>query len=124
MSGIILCNISDSNQILLEKRIEWVYNVLDLLEIPQEISRSQNIFDFRGQLNQYGIYIETKHGGEEIDIYKCPWYGSQEEGGWLPLSKKYLIAQWKLPKYIRKIENKDVYYELHLNEWSMLRKKG
>lgn len=121
MSEVILCNISDANKILQEKRKEWVYNILELLEIPSEITNCPNVFRFRGGLGQYGLYIETKSGGEEIDVYKREWRGDQETGDWLPLASKYLIAQWKRPKYIRRVEGEDIYYELHLNEWSMVR---
>ena len=122
MSEVILCNISDANQILKDKRKEWVYNLLELLEIPPEIINCTNVFQLRGELGQYGLHVETKSGGEEIDVYKREWHGD-ENGGWLPLDPKYLIAQWKRPKYVRRVEDEDVYYELHLDEWSMIRPK-
>jgi hypothetical protein len=123
MSEVILCNISDANQILQEKRKEWVYNILELLEVPQEIISCRNISQFRGGLSQLGLHVETKSGGEEVDIYKLEWYGDESREGWLPINSKYLIAQWKRPKYIRRVEGEDVYYELQINEWSMVRKK-
>jgi hypothetical protein len=123
MSEVILCNISDANQILQEKCKEWVYNILELLKIPHEIIYCQNISMFRGGLSECGLHIETRLCGEEVDIYKLEWYDDGKKEGWLPIDKKYLIAQWKRPKYIRRVDGDDVYYELHLNEWSMVRKK-
>lgn len=119
MGKTILCNLSDANQILKNARREWTYDVLQKLGVPEEINETTDIFEFRGALSGLGIYIETKSGGEEIDIYKCRWTGDEERGGWLPISKKYLVAQWKQPKFIRKIENNRTYYELQLDEWSM-----
>lgn len=123
MSEIILCNISDVNSILKEKRKEWVYNVLEALGFPKEILYIDNVFDFRNILDEQGIFIENKSNDEEIDIYKRKWYKDKEIEGWLPITNKHLIAQWKKPKYIRKIEGKDVYYEIHTNEWSMVKFK-
>jgi hypothetical protein len=123
MSDILLCDISDANQILQNKRKEWVYNILEVLEIPEEIINCADTGQLRGGLNQFGIHIETLSGGEEINIYRQEWYGDQDAGGWLPPKPKHLIAQWKRPKYIRKVEGKNVYYELHLNEWSMVRER-
>jgi hypothetical protein len=124
MSDVLLCDISDANQILQDQRKAWVLNILELLEIPEEIINCHNIDQLRGGLNHFGIHIETLSGGEEINIYRREWYGDQNSGGWLPPEPKHLIAQWKRPKYIRKVEGEDVYYELHLNEWSMLRTKN
>lgn len=122
MSDIILCNVSDRFEILKEKRTEWVYKVLDGLNLPEDIEKYNNYTEFRNILNIHGIFIENKSGGEEIDIYKLKW-SDDDGGGWLPLNDKYLIAQWKKPKYIKRIEGKDVYYELHINEWSMIKLK-
>jgi hypothetical protein len=35
----------------------------------------------------------------------------------LPPQDKHLVAQWKRPNYVRKVEDGKAYYELHLNEW-------
>jgi hypothetical protein len=120
MGEIILCNISDVNSILKQKREEWVYNILGQLGFEDEI-QCDNVFAFRDIMNDFGLHIELKSGGEEVDIYKREWHGNQESGGWLPIQKKHLIAQWKSPKFVRTIDGKDVYYEIHTNEWSMIK---
>ncbi len=37
----------------------------------------------------------------------------------LPETEKNLIAEWNTPEFVKVIGDKEVYYELHLNEWSI-----
>lgn len=121
MSEVVLCNTSDANSVLNDLRRSWVYDVMSGLGI--EADETTDIIEARGALAGIGVHIDLKSGGEEIDVFKCEWHGTEESGGWLPPNKKHLIAQWKQPKYIKRIDGKEVYYELHLDKWSMISMK-
>jgi len=123
MSEVILCNLSDSVSILEQKRKEWVCDISQALGYGETDLDFNDVSSFRSELNRIGVHIELKSSGEEIDVYKCEWREDKNESGWLPISKKHLIAQWKKPKYIRKRDEKGMYYELHINEWSMLKSR-
>ena len=120
MGDVILCNISDANNVIEEARFDWIHSVLSNLNVSEEIFDVKDIREFRHELsNNLGIEVELKSNGE-VDIYKKQWnnHSLEELQGWLPVKKEHLIAQWKEPKRIRKVEGKDVHYEIHLNEWS------
>lgn len=120
MGDVILCNISDANKVIEEARFEWVHNVLLNLGVPEDIFEIKEIRDFRYEIsNNFGIEVELK-ANKEVDIYKKQWNNNPDEElqGWLPVKKEHLVAQWKEPKRVRKVEGKDVYYEIHINEWS------
>lgn len=120
MSDIILCNLSDANKVTKEARFEWVNNVFDTLEIPDDVFDAADINDYRYQMEELGIEVALYATGE-VNIYKKVWFEGrvEEESGWLPSEKKHLIAQWKNPTRVRRIEGNEIYYELHLNEWSI-----
>lgn len=121
MSNIVLCNLSDANKTIDEERLNWARDVLRALGVSEEIINTSDIRNFRFKMEEYGIEVELFSNGN-VDIYKKQWYSgpSEELSGWLPVNKDHLVAQWKEPTYIKKIENKDVYYEIHLEEWSIL----
>lgn len=120
MGEIILCDLSDANTIIKNIQKEWTYGVLVGLGVSKEIEQIDDIFKFRSVLSNLGIYVESKSCGEEIDIYKCAW-SDVRGGGWLPPSKKYLIAQWKRPVLKKRIDRRGAYYEIHFNKWSMVK---
>lgn len=121
MSNIILCNLSDALEVINEARLYWTYEVLDALGVPDEILfETDDINEYRYEMEGLGIEVELKNN-EEVDIYKKEWYEgpSEEHSGWLPPTEEHLVAQWKKPTRIMKVEGNDVYYEIHINEWSM-----
>ncbi len=90
------------------------------LGVSEEVFNIKDSREFRYVVsNELGIEVELKSNGE-VDIYKKQWNNShiEELQGWLPIKKENLVAQWKEPKRIRKVEGKDVFYEIHINEWS------
>lgn len=122
MSNVILCNISDANNIIKEERENWIYNVLVMLNVTEEILDSvPNVDKYRYHMYELGIEVELQSNGN-IDIYKKQPYMDQagEITDWLPPTKDHLVAQWKEPTRVKKVEGKNVYYEIHLNEWSIL----
>jgi hypothetical protein len=121
MSDVILCNISDANEVVEEARLEWIYSVLDALNVPEDVLDFEDIREYRYNMEEFGIEVELMTNGN-VNVYKKQWHdGEYEEySGWLPTTEDHLVAQWKTPKYVRKAEGKDVYYEIHLNEWSIL----
>jgi hypothetical protein len=123
MGQVVLCNISDANQVIKDLRINWVYDALESLGIPPEIRELQDVFELRSVLGGLGIYVEYRSAGEEIDVYKREWHGTEETGSWMPPKEKHLVAQWKRPQYVRKVEGNDVYYELHLDEWCIANRR-
>ncbi|MFA5023360.1 MAG: hypothetical protein WC523_00185 [Patescibacteria group bacterium] len=124
MQKIILCNLSDSVSVLNEERLAWINNILEDLKIAREILNLKNIDEFRNEMEMLGIEIELDTANN-VNVYKKTWHNGKtpEQSGWLPAKKENLIAQWKTPSYIKKIEGNNVYYEIHLNEWSIVRKK-
>lgn len=121
MGDIILCNISDANSSIEEARLYWTYEVLTALGVPDEILfETKDIRDFRYKMEGLGIEVVLKNN-EEVDIFKKQWREgvSEEYSGWLEPTEEHLVAQWKKPDRVRKVEGKDVYYEIHLNKWSM-----
>lgn len=123
MGAIILCNLSDANQIISETKEAWVNEILLGLGVGEEVieEASKNIRRFRYYMEDLGIEVDHKSNGE-IDIFKKKWHEdpNPEKCGWLPTKKEHLVAQWKEPTKIRKVEGKDVFYEIHLNNWSMI----
>jgi hypothetical protein len=122
MGDTILCNLSDANQVISEARELWVQEVLLGLGVKEETLKlaKSNIQEYRYQVEEMGIEVDFKNG--EVDVYKKKWHNdpNPELCGWLPSEKVHLVAQWKEPNKFRKVEGKDVYYEIHLNNWSML----
>lgn len=123
MSDVLLCNTGDANKIVIEARSEWIDSVLSDLGISIGEIDKQNISALRGELMQHGILVDYNIATEEVNIYKCSWHSDQFQEGWLPPETKNIIAQWKRPSYIKKIEGRDIYYEIHLNKWSFKKTK-
>ncbi len=121
MSNTILCNISDAKKFIDEERLYWISEVLEALGVPDEVFEASDIRDFRYDMETMGIEVEL-HSNGNVDVYKKQWHEgmTEEQSDWLPATKEHLVAQWKEPAYIRKIEGKDVHYEIHLEEWSIL----
>jgi hypothetical protein len=119
--SIILCNLSDANKIIDDERSRWVSEVLNALEIPDEVYDFKTIEEFRISMNEFGVDIILGTNGD-VDIYKKQWHAgeTEEKSGWLPITKDHLVAQWKEPERIRKVDGKGVYYEIHFKEWSIL----
>lgn len=125
MSGeVILCNLSDANEIIKESRDEWIISVLLELGVPEEIVEmgfeAGKWDDYLYAMNDLGVVVELYSDGE-VDVFKQVWVDGESESdtGWLPISDKNLVAQWKTPERIKRLEGKDVFYEIHLDEWSI-----
>lgn len=120
MGNVILCNLSDANYIIEEERFYWISDVLDALSVPEEVYDSKTIDEFRDKMDDFGIEVELSTDGS-VKVYKKQWYEDGEENvGWLPATKDHLVAQWNEPTRVKRVEGKEVYYEIHLNEWSIL----
>lgn len=121
MSDIVLCNMSDANSITKELRGEWLDDIFDVLEIPDEVFDAETINDYRYEMEELGIEVILYSTGE-INVYKKVWIEGPTEfsSGYLPADKRHLIAQWKNPTRVRRIEGNEMYYELHVNEWSVV----
>lgn len=120
----ILCNISDANDTIEEVRDEWVIEVLLALDVPEDIVElgfdDTGWNDYVYEMNDLGLTVELYSNGE-VDIYKKVWFqgASEEDSGWAPPKKQHLVAQWKIPEKVRRIDKGEVYYELRLREWSV-----
>jgi len=117
MSNTILCNLSDVLDIIEEERLYWANDVLDALGVPEEVYDSKSIDEYRENMSALGIDVELGTSGD-VKIYKLEW--SEIHHGWLPRTEDHLVAHWKDPKRVKRISGKEVYYELHLDEWSIL----
>ena len=120
MSDTILCNLSDANKITEELRFEWINDILDALEIPDEVFDASDINDYRAEMEELGINIVLYATGEVV-VYKKVWIDgeTEEASGWLPPKEEHIVAKWENPTRVRRIEGNETYYELHLNEWSI-----
>ena len=124
---VYLCDISKAKSTIDDIKAEWVEEVLSVLGVPDDIIKTDDIYYFRHIAGKMGIDVDHCSSGD-IRIYKKKWHkvivinnGVEEDvGGWLLPEKEDLVGEWKEPIYIRKVENKKVYYELHLNQWSIL----
>lgn len=117
MSNIILCNLSDANEMISEAQKEWVENLLLALNIDEGML-DDDIYVFRSKMEEIGIEVVLYSSGE-VDVFKKVWFDDGFNQGWLPAEKKNLVGQWKLPEKIKKIDEKGVYYEIHLKEWTI-----
>lgn len=119
---VILCNLSDANKVINEEREYWISDVLDTLEIPDAVFDATDIDDFRARMEEQGVEVQLSTTGD-VDVYRKEWFkgSSEESSGWLPPTEEHLVGQWREPKRIKKIDktDKSVYYEIHLNEWSI-----
>jgi hypothetical protein len=120
MPTIIQCNLSDAQSVINDARIEWVFNTLRALKIPEDVLNEKNIDNYRSEMESLGVEVVYSTSGQ-IDVYKKTRIKKGEDGLWLPAEKENLIAQWKEPRYAKKIDESGVYYEIHLNEWSMFK---
>ena len=116
---IILCNLSDANNIILEARSEWINNVFDILNIPDEVFNVNDIRSYRMNMEELGIEVILDSNGE-VNVYRKVWHDDGFNAGWLPVTDKDLVAQWKTPERIMRTDDgKNVYYEIHLKSWSI-----
>jgi len=124
MANIILCNLSDKIKTINEAKYLWTLEVLKTLGVPEETLNLNDIRELRYFLEGMGIEVELCTDGSVL-IYKREWHEgkTKESSGWLPAKEENLIAHWKEPNCVRRIEGKDVYYEIHLNEWSIKGKR-
>lgn len=119
MSDVVLCNISDSQEVIEEARADWINDIFDALEIPDEVFDVDDIRDYRLNMNDLGIEI-VLHSNGEVDVYKKVWHETANDAGWLPINDDQLVAQWKTPERIMRTEKDgSLYYEIHFDEWSI-----
>jgi len=102
MSNIILVNRGEEQKVIKEEKEEWIYQVLMALGIAEEILVELNNEDLISYLTSLGIEIFDNYD-ESIDIYR----------------NGKTVAQWKEPKLIMRKEDKQYYYEIHLDEWAL-----
>jgi hypothetical protein len=122
----ILCNISDANDTIKEARDEWIIETLLALDVPEDVIElgfdDSGRDDYIYEMNELGIAIELFSNGE-VNVYKQVWHDgpAEELSGWIPPKKQHMVAQWKTPEKIRRIDKAkdDFYYEIHLREWSI-----
>jgi hypothetical protein len=119
MQSIVLCDLSDAVSVIDEERFNWVSDIIGALNVPEEIFDAKTIDEYRDKMSEIGVEIVLGTNGD-VSVYKKTWHnqGSAEGSGWLSPTKDNLVAQWKEPTYVRKVDGNKVYYELHLNEWS------
>ena len=67
-------------------------------------------------MDEFGIEIVLMPEGN-VDVYKLEWYDGAHGEGWLPATKDHLVGQWTSPERVKRIEGRDVYYEIHIKEW-------
>jgi hypothetical protein len=115
MSQTILCNLSDANKIIEESRQEWISEILESLNVDEEIING-DIRKYRQKMEEIGVDVILYSNGE-VDVFKKVWFEDGFNQGWLPAKEENLIAQWKMPVRVKRIEEKEVYYEIYLNEW-------
>ena len=117
VADTILCNRSDANEIIAEARDEWIISVLIDLGVPENVIEEgfddESVVareEYINSMNDLGLAIELYSNGE-VDIFKRVWYTDERD-------EKQIIAQWKTPERILKVDGRDLYYEIHLNKWS------
>lgn len=129
MTETILCELSDASEVTEEARDEWIIDVLLSLGVSEELielgySSGDDYDEFRYSMNELGIDIELLSNGE-VNVYKKVWVDgpTEESSGWLPPAQEHLVAQWKNPERVKRISQNgdEVYYELHLREWSIIK---
>lgn len=124
MSDIILCNISDINETIAEARMDWINDVFDTLGIPDEVFEVSDIKDYRMNMEDLGIEIISYSNGD-VNVYKKAWHENGDFSGWLPPKEEHLVAQWKMPERVMRLDiDRSMYYEIHLNEWSIKKPKS
>ena len=121
MASIVLCNISDVVSVIAEEKTKWVHSILEALGVQEDTFKLTNIDEYRNKMEDMGIEVIYYTGGN-INIYKKVWHEAktQEGSGWLPPTDENLVAQWREPEYVKKIEGNEAYYEVHTKEWSIL----
>lgn len=120
MSDVILCNISDANDIIAEERNFWIQDVLISLGISEDVIMSaDDIDEYLHAMNEFGIEVELKTSGVVI-IYKKTMHidNNGDAVDWLNPTEENIVGKWSLPTFVRKVEGTDVFYEISLNKWS------
>lgn len=117
MPDVILCNLSDANTIIAEERTNWINDVFDALNIPDEVFDVDDINHYRANMNELGIDIVLYANGE-VDVFKKAWHEEGNNAGWLTPTKQHLVAQWKTPEKIMRVEGDGrLHYEIYLKSW-------
>lgn len=118
MSEIILCDLSDANEVIDDARSDWINDVFDVLNIPDDVFDATDIRDYRMNMEDLGIEVILYSNGE-VNVFRKVWHDDGFNAGWLPATDKHIIAQWKTPERVLKNDGKDVYYEIHVDAWSV-----
>lgn len=100
MSEIILVNIEDLTDTIEEEKTSWTFKVLKAFGAKEERLKENDVKEYLISLK---LEVWDNLSERTIDIFR----------------DKKLVAQWKPPKLIRKRENDEYYYEIHLNEWAL-----
>lgn len=121
MSSVILCNISDANSVIEDEKMSWISEVLNAIGVPESVYDIKDVDEYREKMEEIGVEVILITSGE-IKIYKKIWHegATEEQCGWLPATDECIVAHWKVPDYVMKLDGKNAYYEIHLNEWSIL----
>jgi len=124
----ILCDLSDANDVISEAREEWIIEVLMALGVDEDIiemgfsSEGSDYDTYLHEMDQLGIDVDINSSGNVL-VYKKVWLdgGDDELSGWLPVKKQHIVAQWSEPKRTRRIDGKNMYYEIRPVEWHVKR---
>lgn len=117
-NNIVLCDVDNVHSTIEELRQEWAIDILNKFGI-HEINLD-SIEDIQLTLAQIGLEIVNNISDKSIKVYKRELVKkSNGNEYYLPETDKDLIAEWNMPKFIKIIGIGEVYYELHLNEWSI-----
>lgn len=100
MSEIILVNSEDVTSTIEEERSIWVIKVLKAFGANENRLQDDDVKEYLMGLK---LELWNNLADQTVDI----------------LRDGKLVAQWKVPKLIRKKETNGYYYEIHLNEWAV-----
>jgi hypothetical protein len=99
-SEIILVNSEDVTDTIEEEKRNWALKVLKAFGANEKRLQEDDVKEYLMSLK---LELWNNLSDQTIDI----------------LRDGKLVAQWKVPKLIRKKENNGFYYEIHLNEWAL-----
>jgi len=122
MSQIIQCYRSDVREIVEDERLKWIIEILIMLEVPAEVIENYDDIDnYRYDMEESGVEVDYNISNGTVTVYKKKWHdsGSEDSSGYLAPTEDHIVAQWHEPERVKRIEGKEIYYELHLNEWSV-----
>ena len=101
MALTILSNKGEEQEAIMEARQEWLIDVLLAFSVPEEAFDLEDD-EIRQYMQTAGIEVWYHHDGSV----------SVERNG-------KLVAEWKSPEFTLIKEGKELYYEIHVQEWAL-----